>query len=104
MNKHTPGPWVVLERYADRNAIPVAVSIGNGAHAIFCECNGLGGVSGQTEGDYNARLIASAFELLEALERLCVVVGAYDNGQMLPTAIVDAASDARSAIAKARGL
>ena len=36
--------------------------------SIFAECNGLGGVTGQTEGDANARLIAAAPELLAALE------------------------------------
>lgn len=115
MNKHTPGPWVALERYTDRNAIPIAVSIGNGAYAIFCECNGLGGISEQTEGDCNARLIAAAPELLEALSGLLLdVQGVVDHNrkpgnkrtatESLLRGMECHVASARAAIAKARGL
>jgi hypothetical protein len=68
--KHTQGPWITLERYTDRNSIPIGHKRPDGATSIFAECNGLGGVTGQTEGDANARLIAAAPELLAALQEL----------------------------------
>ena len=62
--KHTPGPWTVLPRYFGSNQIPIGRELSDGAVAIFAECNGLGGVTGETEGDANARLIAAAPALL----------------------------------------
>lgn len=109
MNTHSPAPWVVLPRYFGSNTIPIGRELGDGAVAIFAEFNGLGGVTGQTEGDANARLAVSAPELLAAL------AGVPD---MLETLADDAeeagwpararnarkmAKQARAAIAKATG-
>lgn len=83
--KHTPGPWKALERYTNSNTIPIARKLGNdNTYAIFAECNGLGGVRGNTEGDANARLIAAAPELLEALIAAeDHLVGLYGDGGQL---------------------
>lgn len=64
--KHTPGPWTVIPRYTDRNAIPIGYRRPDGAVAIFAEVNGGSGISGQTDGDANAALIAAAPDLLAA--------------------------------------
>ena len=59
--KHTDGPWVALERYTNRQAISIGRKIGSMSHEIFAEAHG-------HNCEANARLIASAPELLEALE------------------------------------
>lgn len=98
--EHTPGPWVVLERYTDRNAIPIGYEVGNGATSIFAEVHGGGGVRGLSEGDANARLISAAPDLLSALDALLMEV---DRGEIDEDTkpLVEAAE---RAIAKARGL
>ena len=93
---HTPGPWVAVHNnwevstiYA--GALPVAV------------CHIDGDVSEETEGilsgikDANARLIAAAPDLLEALkDAVCTLEVSY-------TASDYAIDKARAAIAKATG-
>jgi hypothetical protein len=91
--KHTQGPWIAIERYTDRNAIPIGHKRADGAIAIFAECNGLVGVTGDTEGDANAKLIAAAPELLAALQELVLA-----PNKIRPEKYWD---DARAAIAKA---
>lgn len=61
MNDYTSGPWKWERTYAPRGWI---VSAHGGNYDIAIVRNG----SGIPENEYNARLIASAPELLEALE------------------------------------
>ena len=91
--KHTQGPWIALERYTGSNQIPIGHQRPDGAVAIFAECNGLGGVTGDTEGDANARLISAAPDLLAALQELVLA-----PNKVRPEKYWDAA---RAAIAKA---
>jgi len=91
MSKHTPGPWVVYELidgYDIRS--PEAecwVATASDPEAVW-------GAIGREE---DARLIAAAPEMLEALENLLKVHEGKDGTQH------NAADIARAAIAKAKG-
>jgi len=71
----TQGEWFKLERYTNSNAIPIARKREDNAFSIFAECNGLGGVTGQTEGDANATAIALVPELIAEVIRLRGALG-----------------------------
>lgn len=83
--QHTPGPWRAFQGEVD--IVPFVASL-HGSKESICECYS------QHDGSHhaNARLIASAPELLEALERL-----------VHPMASDDDMDHAREVIAKARG-
>jgi len=82
MNKHTPGPWNRIK--GDRNVYSAAGTV--------CKTPAiLGGGSAATNWEANARLIAAAPDLLEALE--CLIKSDHD----------DVIEMARAAIARARG-
>jgi len=89
--KHTPGPWM---QWADTNII---IGLHSGSNRIenlrICE---VATHTWQDQGRYNARLIACAPELLEALK----AVADYWAGGDVPEAL-DA--QMRAAIAKAQG-
>ena len=97
MNKHTPGPWKAHFEEAyyvtgpDRGRVAMMLNL-KGAH-------GLGGRRTGEESAANARLIAAAPELLEALQALDVLFGhlASDCTQY------DWIGRARTVIAKATG-
>lgn len=95
MKKHTPGPWkwVELEFCGKYHALQDQSGV------VICD-------DGSASGEYspeidvngaNARLIAAAPELLEALEYMLETCPGIDN------AGDEARKQARSAIAKARG-
>ena len=108
---HTPGPWQVAERLG----LPVIMD-GDGFHvADVIERRGVGrGFSPETTG--NARLIAAAPELLEALVELLaqvqpLVVGLSERDESLPDgecvlggSELSALKRASDAISKAKGL
>ena len=85
MSKYTPGPWALIEE-------PISVTVvGHNKEVIFHESDKrLPGVLA------DARLIAAAPDLLEALE---LMVTTHDEGGW-PTATI---TIARAAIAKAKG-
>jgi hypothetical protein len=96
MNEHTPGPWT----YKLDNDSPVNFEITT-AHAPTSIVSGCGCCdSPWVSSEADARLIAAAPELLEALEE---IVKEYyenpDNGRTLRWAI----DGAKEAIAKAKG-
>lgn len=64
MTKHTPGPWHLLGAKTHTIGIAAAVDPGWGAIATVYASNNL------PVGNANARLIASAPDLLEALEAI----------------------------------
>jgi hypothetical protein len=74
-NKHTPGPWSINER--------AQVVAADGGHIAYVECAPV---------IANARLVAAAPELLEALQLIA---------QTDPGALLSMRSIARAAIAKA---
>ena len=88
-NKHTPGPWYAESGHEQRNGqLYWQVTDGNDAimQNQFCWCQG--------DQEANARLIAAAPDLLEALEMALVWLdyeGKYD------------VQGIRASIAKARG-
>lgn len=94
MNKHTPGPW----KWHD-NGYPQGIRSDTGPGAV--EICRIGGVADAPEDawecDANARLIAAAPDLLEALEALA------DKAENVMGDHKAAIIDARAAIAKARG-
>ena len=100
--KHTPGPWMVHTYDVNLGPYNKALDVGTSGRAV---AKVIGEFENPKVGDQaraNARLIAAAPELLEALEavtrRLEHVL--HKNGiSALPTDI----KNARAAIAKARG-
>jgi hypothetical protein len=95
--KHTPGPWQAAD-ITDANLIP---------HRWVCGCGNdwavitrkAGAVALQQESCANARLIAAAPELLEALEALVAADLPNSNREHC----LKATDIARTAIAKAKG-
>jgi hypothetical protein len=103
ITKHTPGPWKVIEtNYLPHNGDHVA-DMSNGLMVVPC-------LSGLGEPLADARLIAAAPDLLEALTRLSFAAMARDNVMgdqcalfAAQAAVRDANNVARAAIAKATG-
>jgi hypothetical protein len=113
-NKHTPGPWTTygLNEYD----CPGVESKSSESISIVVFGNSLdenAGVLGRTveEAKANARLIAAAPELLEALENIIddlteeyqLRAQSYTDGEPLTGALRSALDRARTAIAKAEG-
>jgi hypothetical protein len=99
MNKHTPGPWNRIK--GDRNVYSAAGTV--------CKTPAiLGGGYAATNWEANARLIAAAPNLLEALEYAMPYLEACvpnpRNGQNADGSIdVNCVDRARAAIARAKG-
>jgi hypothetical protein len=91
MSKHTPGPWDDGHHYQGQ----LAIQADNGR--LVALCGRLALDEAQLENQANARLIAAAPELMEALSLL--VAGIEDS--VSPTFVPLA--KARDAIAKATG-
>jgi len=99
---HTPGPWTIHES-ALSSSLVKELHIGTPTRTAACvydDC--AAGILVRSEVKANARLIAAAPELLEALERIST---AYDETLRHPIAapLLHAIYGARAAIAKARG-
>ena len=116
MGAHTPGPWLIVEREVqeDDSVYPMHVVGGERLHQVcLLEAPSVSELAAKQPGsmwdttptkEANARLIAAAPELLEALE--IMVVGACAVG--VPHAgerqvLQEAVNTARAAIAKATG-
>ncbi|MGS6394294.1 hypothetical protein ACVG01_17090 [Pseudomonas aeruginosa] len=98
---HTPGPWEI-ERYSD-GLIQI---VGNIRAVSDHEEHVTTVVEAVTRGDEaNARLIAAAPELLEALQGMIEVYGGQYNDDCLPKSSteLELIQQARAAIAKATG-
>jgi hypothetical protein len=86
--QHTPGPW-----HADTNVAGDYTQVKAHPNKFICEVDGR---EKEYQNEANARLIAAAPELLEALADLCYVVGhTYKDSKVF--------KDARAVIAKATG-
>lgn len=95
MSKHTPGPWY---------AVGGMVEIGNDELPDVCTCDpqlfGQGHLPTTPEREYaNARLIAAAPDLLEALKGML----SRTDGQAIYNFMEPQREAARAAIAKATG-
>jgi len=95
MNKHTPGPWDIYFNAQDDLVIRKMFPDGQESHVV-AHCH---------SGFDNARLIAAAPELLEALKTLLNLNDNYSSfgGEIHRDRIDRAWDNARAALAKARG-
>lgn len=91
MSEHTPGPWIVKERVAGFDILA--------PKSVYAVANDPGGDFGVIEDLEDARLIAAAPDLLEALENLLET----STGQGTHEQWLEAMDQARAAIAKAKG-
>jgi hypothetical protein len=92
MSEHTPGPWFAQESIRDGWYI-----CARNVEHIVVDSHDVGGFYGAIIKDADARLIAAAPELLEALENLLKVHEGEGGTQR------HAGDIARAAIAKAKG-
>jgi hypothetical protein len=108
--KHTDGPWKVFPQYTDRSVYPIGHKRADGAYDILAEVNSQGGT--EETASANARLIALAPELLEALHTFLVgtdgLMDLYDDSRSEAYAedlkVASAARDlARELIKRAEG-
>jgi len=92
--KHTPGPWYYSG--GDSLAIFHPTEIGTRLAVVDQTFSGSGWqVTANDEWEANAKLIAAAPELLDALENLLVSLNSYDEKDL------DAINQAKEAIKKA---
>lgn len=91
MNKHTPGPWAILDRSENSRTL---THISNGAH-IVCTL-GTTQTDGSPNHSANAALLASAPDLLQAVEDFLLLATLHD----WEGAAID---NAREALRKAKG-
>ena len=102
-SKHTPGPW---SAYVDRSTKTIAVDIGpdpHGGRPCIVDWTGFDGCDlPLNQRIANARLIAAAPDLLEALKDMLNAENTYPYGGMSESEIA-AIQKARAAIAKAEG-
>ncbi len=92
MSKHTPGPW--FAKREGFSTVYVEARIGGGWVQEVAACGPT--EAGQEQQEANARLIAAAPELLEALQSVL-------NSCLDSQGLADAYKQARAAIAKATG-
>jgi len=97
MNKHTQGPWQVNKKV---KTVVETVEGGQGINLI-ADCSDPDGNRSRAEDEANAMLIASAPELLEALED--IVKFYSDNIKIMPVAFQTFSDLAEQAIKKAKG-
>lgn len=98
MNKHTPGPWDYWSGYNPFDKLEAQVTA-EGGDIVIASYNSL-----IEQGEANARLMAAAPELLEALERLKIEVILSDvDMDYIESHFRPWLNKAELAIAKARG-
>ncbi len=98
--KHTPGPWLAAAKPSSRVGLPIVSTVnGRSIAGVTFFMLGEAFSNHDKESDANARLIAAAPELLEALDAL--LNGDHPNRQYVNGH--PAAAKARAAIAKATG-
>ena len=100
MSKHAPGPWMVLDTPESMYAPFWIVAKSNVSLAAKMR---VASIDDEPEARANARLIAAAPELLEALKQLLRQVDESGNGDASDFGWPSATHAARAAIAKAEG-
>lgn len=91
--KHTPGPWVVV-RAGNSTLIR-----SDSQRGYFAKIEGACAGAHGAEGEANARLIAAAPDLLEALKKALPLLEEHIRGR----SVTEAIEAAEAAIAKAEG-
>lgn len=106
-NKHTPGPWYWKDgaiRAANRDFVLWPQNVMGALELNWADCLGACGKHSEDNAEANARLIAAAPELLEALQRMLLEFDFLIEEGKLPDIRNDVIFDhARTAIAKATG-
>ena len=97
---HTPGPWTAISDPLHFHSLTTIIA-GNVVRGIPQVRIDVGGKADIGELEENARLIAAAPELLEALEELYHLIDDAHDGDRVFT--FELAQKAKSVIAKARG-
>ena len=102
---HTPGPWSIEDVSSGKTLVYYKINAGNSAVGFAGSYKPDGVVKTPGEAAANARLIAAAPELLEALEGLCAAceLRANREGGDYGPEIGPYAYAAEIAIAKAKG-
>lgn len=98
MSTHTPGPWKIhpyINNFGGRNETK---DVGPSGRAV-CEVFGAFEAPFGAESEANARLIAAAPEMLEALRTLVAAISYNQN----PDTLLRESEFAREVIAKAEG-
>ncbi len=103
MARHTPGPWTYQPE--ERDGEPAAAPSFFTIHAphYFADVHVLVGEPGWARAEADARLIAAAPELLEALRWIAVLSPDHPPPGILPMAWRAALNAASAVIAKATG-
>ncbi len=99
MKQHTQGEWVVSETYLDGCLTVIAKVTAPEKKNIICDIWGMD----TEEGRANAKLIAAAPELLEALEYLLKGVNDLPPLTAISGVLTQQCKEAESAIKKATG-
>src|SRR5690606_21912142 len=100
MTEHTPGPWKVDTSYQWPSKVSSTVAPYD--EGWICDCSsGRRGSMEMARSLANARLIAAAPELLEALEELVDLVNSFLKGEYIPDSFTTQPGE--NAIAKAKG-
>jgi hypothetical protein len=108
MNKHTPGPWKVDDR-EDRDDLYISTvkELGRGQWSRFASVVRGWPEMEDADGTANARLIAAAPDLLDALERMVSAGSAAAASPLDPQGrladVMAELKQARAAIKKAKG-
>lgn len=108
MSKHTPGPWIPEIEPTNTEGVNVRFSVNSKEKLHICSGQSqehLGEDHGihEDESRANARLIAAAPELLEALKLSLITARPGPTSVDWQLAVEDIREQARAAIAKAEG-
>jgi hypothetical protein len=102
--QHTPGPWNAGRQHTDTGNIDIAAQAIDSPVAIAtCEEWGYGGKVSRKEAAANARLIATAPELLNALRECAFSLESVAHLRRLERELLPIADKARALIAQATG-
>lgn len=102
MSKHTAGEWMLGKQDRPIGYFPIYARIGVTKLACICKTDAheIGFGISEAEHKANARLIAAAPELLEALKML---IGFIPDGWEMPLGYSQVVAQAEAALAKAEG-
>jgi hypothetical protein len=101
--KHTPGPWNLYEKHGGELDTTITATA-NGSQILICDvigCRNNEGVITKETAKANAKLIAAAPELLEALNKVMSCIKSTSDLIKLGDSIYDIRYEIEAAIQKA---